>query len=153
MNDLLIAGFGNTLMGDDGAGIEVVRRIASRKIREGVRVVEEPGDSLLLPRHWKGETRVWLVDALIGGKQPGTIHRLDHANLMAVPQRHATVHHLSLPESIRWITLTFPDMANIRYELWGIEPGRLFPGEGFTPAVEIACDNLAEIMISEANSQ
>lgn len=98
--------------------------------------MEGHSDSLRLPALWDGEPDVWLVDALVRGARPGTVHRLFHEELLAVPQRHGTVHQLSLPESLRWIGLTYPRMAGIRYRLWGIEPGRLALVEGLTPEVE-----------------
>lgn len=151
MNGLLIVGFGNTLMGDDGAGVEVIRRLLTRSFNAGVRLVEGVSDSLLLSNYWRGEPRVWLVDAVIRQDPPGTIHHVNHGDLLAVPQRHATVHQLSLPESLRWITHTYEEMSKVCYKLWGIEPDRLTHGEGLSPEVDAACDRVVEQMILEIN--
>jgi hydrogenase maturation protease len=37
---ILIAGVGNIFLGDDAFGVEVVRRLAGRRVPEGVRVVD-----------------------------------------------------------------------------------------------------------------
>jgi hydrogenase maturation protease len=117
---VLIVGFGNTLMADDGAGPEVVRRLSAGPLPPGVRVEDGGADSLRLPGLWRGEAEIWLVDAVTGGGEPGDVIRLDHDQVLAVPQRHATAHTLSLPEGLRWISLSYPEMAGVRFRFWGI---------------------------------
>ncbi len=145
----LVVGFGNTLMGDDGVGHRVISELAARDLPAGVRVEECGSDSLVLPGLWRGEERVWIVDAVVGGNPPGTIHYLDHEEVMSIPQRHATVHHLSLPEGLRWIALTFPEMSVVRYRMWGIEPKRLDLGEDLSPEVLEAVETTTLSILEE----
>jgi hydrogenase maturation protease len=37
---ILVAGIGNIFLGDDGFGVEVVKRLAGRELPEGVEVVD-----------------------------------------------------------------------------------------------------------------
>ena len=75
---ILIAGVGNVFLGDDGFGVEVVRRLAGRRFPPGVRVadfgirgfdlacaLQEPLDLVLL------------VDAVRRGSAPGTLYLLE----------------------------------------------------------------------------
>jgi hydrogenase maturation protease len=140
---LLIVGFGNPLAADDGAGPAVVARLLEMSPPAGVRCEDGGSDSLRLPTLWRGEQEVWLVDAVARGTPPGSIHRLDHEGVMSVPQRHATVHHLSLPESLRWIALAYPEMAHVRYRFWGIEVSRVALHAGLSPAVAQAVVEVA----------
>ena len=140
---VLIIGFGTSLMGDDGVGHAVVERLNATDLPPGVRAVAAGSDSLTLPSLCQGEARVWMVDAMVRWVAPGTVHRLDHDEVLSIPQRHATVHHLSLPESLRWIALSYPEMAGIRYRLWGVEPQSLDLGETLSPPVAAAVDVLA----------
>lgn len=144
---MLVVGFGNSLAADDGAGPAVVDRLRVRQraaaLPEGARIEEGGQDSLRLPALWSGEPLIWLVDALSRGAPPGTIHRIGHDELLAIPQSHAGVHLLSLPESLRWLAVGCPEMGGVRYRLWGIEPARLASGEGLTPAVALAVAGLA----------
>jgi len=128
-------------VGDDGCGLAVVRRLWERG---GPRAEEGHSDSLRLPSLWAGEDEIWLVDALVRGASPGTVHRLSHEELLAVPQRHGTAHQLSLPESLRWIAHSYPAMARVRYRLWGIEPSSLSLEEGLSPAVAAAVETVAD---------
>ena len=149
---ILVVGFGNTLMGDDGAGPGVIRKLAERALPSHLRVVECGSDSLILPSFWQGEEQIWMVDALVRRDSPGTIHTLGHDEVMSIPQRHATVHHLSLPEGLRWINLTYPDMQGVTYRLWGVEPSGLDLGEQLSPSVQKAVSVVAERIILAASA-
>jgi hydrogenase maturation protease len=133
---VLIVGFGNALAGDDGVGPAVAAGLAAGGLPESCRVVEEAGcDALLLSALWQGEPEVWMVDAVARGSAPGTVHRLDHDAVLALSQRHASAHQLSLPEALRCLAIGFPEMARVRYRLWGVEPLRVSPSAGLSPPV------------------
>jgi hydrogenase maturation protease len=144
---ILVAGFGNSLVGDDGAGPAVVARLLQLGLPPGVRAEDCGSDALHLPSLWREEPEIWLVDAVRGGAAAGTILRLDHEQVLALPQRHATAHSLSLAESLRWVALTYPAMAAVRYRFWGIEVERLVLAEGLSAPVTISVDAVvAEIL-------
>jgi len=147
---VLVVGFGNDLVGDDGCGLAVIERLQERAAGSELRVEAGHSDSLRLLSLWRGEAEVWLVDALVRGGTAGSVHRLSHQELVAIPQRHATAHSLSLPESLRWIAHAYPEMAGVRYRLWGIEPGRLAPGAALSHEVERAVEIVADEIRSAA---
>jgi hydrogenase maturation protease len=147
---ILIVGYGNTLMADDGAGSEVVRRLRAGFLPARVRVEDGGADSLRLPGLWRGEDEVWLVDAVVGGGEPGSIIRLGHEEVLAVPQRHATAHALSLPEALRWIRLGFPEMAAVRYRFWGIVTRHLSLLSGLSEEVGAAVDRVVSDILRES---
>lgn len=140
---LLIVGFGNSLMADDGVGPAVVEALRLRRLPPGVRAKDGGSDSLRLSSLWRGEPEIWIVDAVIRGEAPGSIYRLGHDQLIDAPQRHGTAHHLSLPESLRWVAISYPEMAEVRYRMWGVEPEVVEPRPGLSSAVEAAVEKLA----------
>jgi hydrogenase maturation protease len=144
MPRILIVGFGNPLMADDGAGPALVAALRSRPLPASVRVEDGGSDATRLAGIWRGEDEVWLVDAVIAGAPAGTVHRRGHDEVLAVAQRHATAHALSLPESLRWLAVAYPEMATVRYRLWGIEAARVALEEGLSPAVARAVAALAD---------
>ncbi len=148
---ILVVGFGNPLMADDGAGTEVIRLLSASRLPSGLRAVDGGSDSLRLRAFWRGEAEVWLVDAVIGEGAPGSIVRLGHDEVMAVPQRHATAHALSLPESLRWISLSYPEMAAVRYCFWGIAAGRIELASGLSDAVAAAVERVAVEIVRESS--
>jgi hydrogenase maturation protease len=74
----LIAGIGNIFLGDDGFGVEVVARLAGRKLPEGVEVVDFGirGLDLAYALHEDYEAVVF-VDATPRGEEPGTIYVIE----------------------------------------------------------------------------
>jgi hydrogenase maturation protease len=140
--NILILGLGNSFMGDDGVGPAVIDILRRRGLPGSVRAEVAP-DVLALPDLWQEEVRVWLVDALVRGDSPGTVHRLSHDAILALGQRHASAHHLSLPEGLRWIVHTHPRMAEVRYRLWGVEPYAVAPGAELSPIVSRAAGSVA----------
>jgi hydrogenase maturation protease len=71
---ILVAGMGNIFLGDDAFGVEVVRRLAARPRRDGVKVIDFGirglDLALALVEPWD---RVILVDAVAQGRPPGTL--------------------------------------------------------------------------------
>jgi hydrogenase maturation protease len=75
---ILVAGVGNIFMGDDGFGVEVVRRLADRPMPAGVRVVDFGIRGLdLTYALLDAYDAVILVDAVPRGEPPGTLYVLE----------------------------------------------------------------------------
>jgi hydrogenase maturation protease len=146
---ILVVGLGNPLMGDDGAGVAVAERLLVSPLPAGARAEAGGTDSLCLLSFWRGETEVWLVDAILRETPPGTIHRLSRGEILSIPERHAGAHSLSLPENLRLIAATRPDMAAVHYRLWGIEPETIGLSPGLTPAVARAVRVVADEIVAE----
>ncbi len=75
---VLVAGIGNVLFGDDGFGVEVVRRLGAETLPPGVRVVNVG----LRPLHLAYELLapvdlLLLVDAMSCGRAPGTLYSFE----------------------------------------------------------------------------
>jgi hydrogenase maturation protease len=75
---ILVAGIGNIFLGDDGFGVEVVRRLASLKLPETVRVADFGirGFDLAYAVQDGYETTI-LVDACPHGEAPGTLYVIE----------------------------------------------------------------------------
>jgi hydrogenase maturation protease len=75
---VLVAGVGNVFLGDDGFGVEVVRRLAGRGLPEGVEVVEFGIRGLDLAYALQDDyDAVIFVDATPRGGKPGTVYLLE----------------------------------------------------------------------------
>lgn len=141
---LLIAGLGNPMMADDGFGHAVVERLKRDGVPDGVRVETLAGDVLGLADLWVGETDVWLVDAVSAGSTPGSPLILDHRRLFALPVKVLSTHHVSLSEGLRWLVHGRPEMAEVRFRLYGVEVGSLRPEVGLSPSVAAVVDRLVD---------
>jgi len=135
VSDVLVIGFGNELMGDDGAGPAAVRKLLGQALAAGARIEDGGTDALTLPGWWRGEREVWIIDAVHSGRPPGTIHRLDHEAVVSLSSASSSCHHLSLPECLRWIAHAYPQMGAVRYRMWGIEAASVTLGAGLSAPV------------------
>jgi hydrogenase maturation protease len=83
---VLVAGIGNVLLGDDGFGVEVVRRLASRALPEGVAArdfgIRGVDLAYALSDGWDAAI---LVDAAARGGAPGTLYVIDPSVASAAP--------------------------------------------------------------------
>jgi hydrogenase maturation protease len=75
---ILVAGVGNVFLGDDGFGVEVVKRLAGRELPEGVEVVDFGIRGMDLAYALQdGYDVVVFVDATPRGEEPGTVYLLE----------------------------------------------------------------------------
>ena len=74
--DTLVLGIGNLLLGDEGVGVHVVRRLMEEAAPPGVRYLDGGTGSLVLLEPLQEAGRIILVDATADGAPPGTLRRL-----------------------------------------------------------------------------
>ncbi len=75
---VLVAGVGNIFLGDDGFGVEVVRRLAGRGLPEGVEVVDFGIRGMDLAYALQDDyDLVVFVDATPRGEAPGTVYLIE----------------------------------------------------------------------------
>jgi hydrogenase maturation protease len=98
MRRMLVAGFGNVLRGDDGFGVEVVRRLQQEGVApEGTVCLEVGTGGVALAQELMTPCdRLVIVDAMTRGEAPGSVYVLRVENVgaarsidmhMAVPAR------------------------------------------------------------------
>ena len=74
----LIAGFGNPLRGDDGFGVEVVRRLGEMPLGNETTIIDVGTGGIHLAHELlSGYDRVVIVDAMVQGGAPGTLSVLE----------------------------------------------------------------------------
>ncbi|HVM00993.1 MAG TPA: hydrogenase maturation protease [Egibacteraceae bacterium] len=150
--DVLVAGVGQVLRGDDGFGVEVARRLATLDLGKSVRVIETGTGGINLVTALYDPTDVLIVlDAVDHGRPPGTV--------MVIEPEVADVD--DLPQLARWDFLadmhyTKPESAFMLAKALGVLPERFLlvgcqPQEtetlevGLSPAVARA----VEVAIAE----
>ncbi len=140
----LVAGVGNLLMGDDGAGVHAARMLEAEAEPRSFDVIDA-GTSLadivgLLARY----DRLILVDAVRGGGSPGTVYEIEVRDPGDLRREQAPVslHEMGVGDALRQAAL----MGIQPREVWivGVEPGRVDWGIGLTAEVEAALPRLLE---------
>jgi hydrogenase maturation protease len=128
---ILVAGIGNIFLGDDGFGVEVVRRLQQRILPDAVRVVDfgVRGLDLVYALQDGYETTI-LIDAFPHGQPPGTVSivKPDASEFTASPgnlvEPHG-MHPLNVLRMAKAINGTLNEVL-----LVGCEPSTLGGDEG-----------------------
>ncbi len=151
---ILVAGIGNIFLGDDAFGVEVIRRMAGRKLPEAVRVSDFGirGFDLAYALQDGYEATI-LVDACPHGQAPGTLYviepdlkELDNPD---APQATVEAHAMNPVSVLRMARAMNIELKNIL--LVGCEPQTLGGDEGqmgLSPAVEAALDEAVRLIES-----
>ncbi len=141
----LVAGLGNVLLGDDGFGVEVARRLQASPLPDrGVRIEDfgvraiHLAYALLDPYD-----AVILVDAMPGGAAPGTLFVVlpdAHAIERELPDGHA-LHPATVLRVARELGARLDHIRIV-----GCEPQQLEEGIGLSPPVEAAVEEAVHIV-------
>ena len=137
----LVIGLGNPLMGDDGIGLEALRRLGmSHPHPAGIELVDGGTWGMNLLPLIETADAVLFLDAIRLGTTAGTVHELQGD---AVPRRLAhklSPHQIDLGEvlAIAMLRGTLPR----RLHALGIEPAVVKMGVGLSPEVEAAMPDL-----------
>jgi hydrogenase maturation protease len=97
---LAVIGIGSRNRGDDAAGL-LAARFLRRRLPAGVAVTCGSPDPVSLIALWDEAEAVWLIDAVVSGAAPGTVHRVDAVTerLLARPPCRST-HALGLADAV-----------------------------------------------------
>ena len=149
---ILIAGIGNIFLGDDGFGVEVVKRLSTRELPAGVRVVDFGirGFDLAYALQDGYETTI-LVDACPHGQAPGTISLIepDLSKLDEPQQGIIETHGINPLNVLRMVASMGGGLKKVL--LLGCEPATLGGEEGemgLSTPVEAAVDEAVQMIAS-----
>lgn len=144
----LVLGLGNTIMTDDGFGVRVVETLSSRyRFPDEVQLLD--GGTLgldLLPR-LEGVKRLLIVDALEMHAAPGTVFRLEGAEVPRAFAGKLSVHQMGVQDLLAVAEL----MGHLPSELvvWGVQPQSIEMGTELTPTVAAALEPVVAGVVGE----
>lgn len=131
----LVLGFGNVLLGDDGAGIQMVERLRSDPALRGCAFIDGGTMSFSLLSYVEETDSMLIVDAAELNGVPGTVSLFEGTAMdgFLKSNRRRTVHEVGLIDLL--------DMARLRDSLpeqralLCIQPGPIDWGPSLSPAV------------------
>ena len=147
----VVLGIGNTLLGDEGAGIHALRALAARAVDlPGVEYLDGGTLSFTLAAAIEEADQLIVLDAAQLNAGPGTVQLFedDAMDRFLGSRRKASVHEVGLIDLMVMARLAgrFPE----RRALIGIQPEYLDWAEAPTPAVAAAipqvCDLALEVL-------
>jgi hydrogenase maturation protease len=93
----LIMGIGNLLMGDEGIGIHVIRRLQKKRELADIEIIDGGTGGIQLLDYFIRHELVILVDAAMDHREPGTVNRLKPIYSKDYPQT-VMVHDIGLKD-------------------------------------------------------
>jgi hydrogenase maturation protease len=150
MTRRLVIGVGNPDRGDDGAGREVVRRLRARGAAS-LELRECRGETTELMETWSGFDDVVLVDACLSAGAPGSLHRFSADEMPRLATlEHGSTHAFGVAAAIGLARAlgTLPKQLVV----YAIEARDSRPGEGLSPEVARAVDEVAALVVPDSSS-
>ena len=147
---VLVAGIGNIFCGDDGFGVEVVRRLAATRMPDGVKVVDFGirGVHLAYEMLDGGYDQVIFVDALPQNAPPGTIVVVEADSECGDAGQDAAAWdaHGMQPTAVLRLLRRIGGQAP-QVLVVGCQPSRLDEEMGLSSAVAAAVDDAAQVVL------
>jgi hydrogenase maturation protease len=154
----LVAGIGNIFLGDDGFGVEAVRRLAEQPLPEGVETADIGVRGVHLAYQLlDGYHTVVLLDAMARGGDPGTVYLVEDARVAGVQAEGAEGpvldgHRMS-PDAV----LALLDHLSAgtggskpqRVVVVGCEPASVAEGIGLSDAVAASLERAVAVVLDQ----
>lgn len=138
-----IIGLGNTLYTDEGAGIHILPLL-----REALRdcghaeIIEGSTDGIRLLGPVEDTDHLILLDAIRGGRTPGTLYTLTGSEIPAYCGAKLSVHQLGFQEVL--FAARIRDRLPAHMVMFGVQPESLEFGIGLSKTVEACLPDLVE---------
>lgn len=149
LRSVAVLGIGNTLMGDDGAGVAAAFRLRSAGgLPSRVEVVLGETAGMALLRYFCDCDAVVFLDAIDAGTTPGSIFRFGPDEAGMTETRSNNIHGMGLPHLLASARLLGhdPEIVCLAVQVGDVRPR---PG-AFSAEVEAALPQLAELARAEA---
>jgi hydrogenase maturation protease len=149
--NILVLGIGQSMRGDDAAGLETVRLWqethpdSAAKVQ--VELSEIPGLTLL--EFLEGKEVAILVDALHSSQVCGTVMRIAQDELASFTHGNGSMHGWGIAETLRLCQRLIPAEERCRIILIGINGQEFGMGNRISPELRIAINCAAELLEKE----
>jgi hydrogenase maturation protease len=143
---ILVIGIGNAYRSDDGAGLVAARRLTKQRSRS-FRVLEHSGEGADLMNCWEGADAVILLDAVLSGSKPGTIHRWNARRPLPAGTFRGSSHAFSLVAAVELarVLRRLPQLLIV----YGVEGRDFRAGTGLSSETEEAISDLVPRVLKE----
>ena len=146
----MVLGVGNLLMGDEGVGVRVARRLGERLSDPDTEIVDGGTGGLHLLEYFLDRDRVILVDAVMDGTAPGTIAVSKPVYARDYP-RTLVAHDIGLKDVLDAAALmgNRPETWLVTVAIGGVPAPTLDLSPAVAAAVEPAVSRIIEILTGD----
>ena len=142
----LVIGVGNRWRGDDGIGPRTIEALARIEGLDAEFVTLD-GEPARLVAAWHGRPVVVIVDAIVAGDPPGTVHVITDLDQLPDAAAGASSHGGGIAEAVALGRALghLPD----RLLVVGVEPAAVGHGETLSPPVAASVDAVVRLVATE----
>ncbi len=145
---ILVLGLGNSIMTDDGFGVEVIRTLSSRYHFQGELCLLDGGTlGLDLLPYLEGVESLLIIDALDMHDEPGRIFRLQGEEVPRAFASKLSVHQMGLQDLLAVAELQ--GHVPKRLVVWGVQPESIEMGTELTAVVNMAVCKVVDKILDE----
>ena len=150
-DQITILGVGNILLRDEGVGVRVVEELKKRFIfPENVSLVDGGTQGLWLLATIQESDHLIVIDAVLGGGEPGSLYRLEKADLPKGLRFKQSAHDSDLVEALNLCALLENGPKSV--VVIGIKPLDITPfGLELSREIESQVENIVERVINEVH--
>lgn len=146
---IVVLGVGNILLKDEGVGVRVVEELQQRyEFPDNIRVIDGGTQGLWLMPTIQESDHLIVVDAVLGGGEPGTIYRLERGDLPTGLRAKQSAHDSDLVEALNLCNLLGSGPKNV--VVIGIQPQDIQPfGMELTDTIAAKVQDLVLLVVAE----
>lgn len=148
---IVILGMGNLLLQDEGVGIHLIQMLSKDALDYANLEIIDGGTSPESLLTIEGVDKLIIIDAVKGGKEPGTIYCFGLDDVILDSSLRLSLHQMSMIDSLRILNLIDKQPKNI--VIIGIEPKNIDFGLGLSPEVREKLAELKDLAIKEVKSE
>ena len=141
---VFVMGIGNLLLGDEGLGVHVIRKLENTLLPDNVSLLDAGTAFLDAGPHLEAIDKLIVIDAIKGGKKPGTVYRFQ-LNAETYTNGGSSLHDMSVIEMMKLAQNPLPATVTVL----GIEPDVIEWSLNLSNTVEEALPLLLDAVRSE----
>jgi hydrogenase maturation protease len=144
----VVLGIGNLIMQDEGVGVRVVEALQrDHEMPEGVTVVDGGTSAMEMLDELSDLDHLIVVDAINAGKPPGTLLRIEGADVPSFFRTRLSPHQIGLPDVLA--SLEFLGAQPKKMVILGVQPQTMELGMELTPVVAAQVPVLVNQVLAE----
>ncbi|MFP4107912.1 MAG: NiFeSe hydrogenase maturation protease [Desulfonatronovibrio sp.] len=148
MKTLLVMGIGNILLKDEGVGVYCMQELEKQNWPENVSFIDGGTFTQDIFYLFENFDHLLVLDAIRGGREPGTMYRLEEKDLAASKEQNISVHDVDLLDSLKMAELLGkkPELTVL-----GMEPEKLAWEMGLTETLKDIFPDFVKLAAEEIN--
>ncbi len=146
----MILGVGNILLKDEGIGVHVAHALQEMPLDKGVNVIDGGTFPDIIPLV-EGADKLIVIDAALGGKEPGTIYRFAPEDIAAESAGLVSAHQISFVENLR--TMKGLGIEPKEVVIIGVEPKEIGWGLEPSPELQERIPEIVKMVLQEAKGR